>query len=349
MILLMRRAVTTLAFVVPFGAGHRAFAEASRLHLRVVECEAAEVSPRRLVELIRTEISPRTLELLESTAVPLDLTCEVHLCDPAPDSASISLYRGGMAVTQRTIDLSDVNGDSRPRTLAVVLAEMLVAASNPLDISAPLAVAPQPNTPSVRNDLQATAPRAPISSVRLTLGSVKVGSETPGLQYRRARWRAGAGLLLRAYGRSGALMHGSWAAITCRKVTGELVIGIASSQEPTGNANLSYAALATTFDLFEVSTLPTFIPRIRVESGVSWASGVPNGGLAVAHQAAALTTAAIAELALSMLLYRSSSIQFKVLGGYSGGLTATADGNPAVSTSGWLAGAAMGIDFALSD
>jgi hypothetical protein len=312
------------------------------LHLHIIDCAAAGVSTERLIELVRTEIAPRALDLANQGATADDLTCEVRLCDGAAHAAALSLFREGSVVSRLTVNLSDVAGDSRPRTLAVILAEMLVAASS-LPGAESKAAATPPDDNSTRNDAPAPAPEPRVASLRLIEGRVSPISQ------RRARWYASAGGWVREYSRPGAPLFGAWVGMTYRRVTGELVLGRSTTAGPIGDVNLSYAALATAFDVFEASSKPLIASRIRLEGGDTWASGSPSDGFAKAHSAFALTMAAMAEVTLRFVLVRATTGQFKLVGGYSSGLSATENGQAVASTSGWVIGVGLGLDFALNE
>ena len=87
-------------------------------------CDAAQVSVSRLVEVLSTELAPRSVDWVDDvTSEPT--RCEVLLCHTTPDGALLRVFHDGLEVSRREVDLSDVEGDSRIRTLAAIVAETL--------------------------------------------------------------------------------------------------------------------------------------------------------------------------------------------------------------------------------
>jgi hypothetical protein len=240
----------------------------------------------------------------------------------------LELIRNASSISRRQVDLGDESIETRARIVAVVLAEMLVAADN---------------APAVRPDVAPASSVKPLKTVRpivkLVSGSVA--------QHNVTHWRASGGLLSRVYGRSESLLWGSWVGASYRGFAGEVLLARATAEKPIGELRLSYAALATALVPFDILRRPRLTPRIRLETGISWATGTPTSGNASGHNGAAATGAGMLELGLELAVSNRIALELRMAGGYSGGLTATVDHAQTLSTSGWVVGVGLGADYAL--
>ena len=317
-------------------AGSAAAAEAAEppLRLHVQECAAAGVPAARLVEILSTELAPRSIELVDD-ATTEPSRCEVILCYTLPDAALLRLFRGGVEIAERQLDLSDVQGESRIRTLAAILAETLSAHEQ------------QPVASAKTEPFRVVGELAPppVGSVHLVSGTIQ---RTDALNTGVSRaWHSGATLLVREYSRAGAPFLGTEVHLGYRRFVAELAMGRAHVTTLTGDITQSFVVMATTLEVTRFFRGPELIPRLRFETGATWAESHASEAATVATTHAGVTSAAMLELGLYQHIVARTSMVLKVLAGYSGGFTATENGVARSSTSGWTVSFGLGANFDL--
>lgn len=333
----MSRAWATLAFVAATTLSSRqgwAIGEpAPAVRVRIVECETAQIPVSRFLDMLKTELAPRTVELVyDATSEPT--RWDVQLCQDGASVALLQVFRDGRAVSQRQVDLSDVDGDNRVRTLAAVVAETASASTEvALQAEKPRALppaahrsipAPTAEAPTVSGTVQLV----PRSSVRKEMG-----------------WYSGAALFVREYSRPGSPFFGTNLHIGYSRVAAGLSLAWARTTAQTGEITHSFAVLSTTVDLARFFDGPQLIPRLHAESGVAWAVSRSSQALTTTKTRAAILSAAHLELALRQRIAAQAAFELRCAGGYSGGLTASENGIPRSSTSGWVASATLGANY----
>jgi len=185
----------------------------------------------------------------------------VLLCDPSPDAVTSMVYKDGTQVLERKVDLSDVQDDSRTRTLAVVLAETLAALERPLVGS----TTPKAISPTSR--LLAARPEH-LGSVHVVAGTVR---PIEALDERRGMldWRAGAGFFARGYSRPGAPFLGIEAHAGYGRLATEILGARSHNAVASGATTHSFVAAAVVFQLARFGTqMASVIPRLRVEGAL---------------------------------------------------------------------------------
>jgi hypothetical protein len=301
------------------------------LRLQVRDCKAAQVSVLRLVELLNTEIAPRSVEWVDDVASEPN-RIQVILCHFTPNEALLSVFRNGDAISERQVDLSDVEGESRMRTLATILAETLAAAEQK----------PKQVEEAKTNAAAVEPPAQPRSgSVRVISGSVQPAT-SPAMT---RSWHSGAALLMREYSRAGSPFFGTEIRLGYGRFEAELSLGRSHVTANAGDITHSFTVLATTFELARFFRAPELVPRLRFETGLAWAQSSSRDVDTVSNTRVAPLSAAMLELVLRQHVVSQTSVELKALGGYSGGLTATENGAPRSSTSGWIGSLGLGLGF----
>ena len=308
-------------------------APAQPLKLYVETCESARVPISRLVEVLSTELAPLSVEwVADATLEPT--RCEVLLCNGSPNGAMLRVFHDGLAVSQRQLDLSDVGGDSRVRTLAAIVAETLNATEQNRAVV-------ETSRPSVPAGERWSAP--PVGSVQLGSGTVQ--PEVTANPRNDVAWHSGATLSLREYSRPGSPFFGTEVHLGLRRFQAALSLGRSQVTAREGDITHSFAVVATSIELTRFFRTPVLIPRVRFETGVAWAQSHANDVATISSTHAAALSAAMLEVVLRQRLVARTAMHLICLGGYSGGFTATENGVPRSSTSGWFASLGLGVDF----
>ena len=181
--------------------------------------------------------------------------------------------------------------------------------------------------------------------MRLLSGSVQLAGTSNART--AASWHSGAALLIREYSRAGSPFFATAVHLGYRRFEAELSLGRSHVTALTGDITHSFVVAATSFELARFFQGPQLIPRLRFETGVSWAQSHSSDVNTAANTRAAPLSAAMLEVDLRQRVVSRTSMELICLGGYSGGLTAAENGVARSSTSGWLASLGLGVDFDL--
>ena len=325
-------------------------ADDTKIALRISGCEAANIRADRLFELMRTELFPRQLVAGDIGPGAPELSADVRLCMGTVNTASIVIQRAGLGVAERGVDLSDVVGDLRARTLAVALAEMVtslpaeprntnVSSSDSRgairDATAPALV------PSKPTDWQGPPASAPSSGTR--------GSE-PGREQSSRSWKLGAGAALRHFFDPSTSLIGPWISISAHRFSGEALFLTSNSQASAGSVALYNLDAVVAYEIFAWGAVPKFAARLKGELGKTWAKGNPGS---TSHAEGRTDSSTQAGALLEVLVYspmsRRFGIEARLSGGAAKGLTATADNVATATTNGFFVGATLGLNFDLGD
>jgi hypothetical protein len=323
-------------------------ADDTKIALRISGCEAANIKADRLFELVRTELAPRLLRVGDIGAEARELLADVHLCAGTLNGASITIQRSGLSVAQRMLDLSDVVGDLRARTIAVALAEMVSALppeppnsnANSVESEALIPEAKPAIAPTPAANFSANP--APTFSDRVLDSSREQSSRT---------LRLGAGAAFRQFFGPSTSLLGPWMSISGHRFLLEALFLTSNSQLKTGSVVLYNLDAAAAYEVVAWGRLPKFTARLKGELGVTWAKGKPTNPSSVSGKTESGTqVAALLELLVDNPMSRRLGIEAGLLGGVAAvGLQATADGSKAANTSGVFFGATLGVTFDLSE
>ncbi len=195
-------------------------ADDTKIALRISGCEAANIKADRLFELMRTELFPRQLMASEIGSQAPELLADVRLCVGTANDASITIQRSGQGVAQRTLDLSDVVGDLRTRTLAVALAEMVTS----------LRAGPS-NSTANSVESRTLIPDSELATASTTHANLKPGTAAPfgtqgsgaGHEPSSQALQLGAGVALRQYFAPITSLLGPWISISARRFSAEAI------------------------------------------------------------------------------------------------------------------------------
>jgi hypothetical protein len=330
----------TLAMVA---SSRLASAGTDQVGLVIDQCPEASVPSSRLRELAGAELAPRTL--LPEDAVPGgdELWVRIRLCDGSPDQAVLIVEVNGHTVAERHVDLSDVVDDSRLRTLAVALAEIIASVT-----AAQTDVAAAPPSPAAGADAHpaqtdvAAAPPSP--AARTVSGPRAPRRAAPPVESRRPVL-VGAGIAVRGHRSPATWFVGPWLSVGSGRVQGELLVLTTRRELEAGTVRLSSAVAAAGLDLLSVGRTRWLALRARAEIGVAWASGSPAGASATGRVSFAPQGAGLLEAALQAPLTDAVLLEVRAASGVASGLVAEADGASVASTAGWFAGGALGVHY----
>jgi hypothetical protein len=180
---------------------------------------------------------------------------------------------------------------------------------------------------------------APDGIVRLVSGSVQPAAAAT------SSWHSGGALALRAYSGAGAPFLGADLHLGYGLFRAELSLGRSHVTVHTGDITHSFAVVGTSFELARWFRSPELVPRLRIEAGLAWAQSRSLDVATEASTRAASLFAGALELALRQSFFSRTSGELRGFGGYSGGLTASENGIARSSTTGWMAGVALGLVF----
>jgi hypothetical protein len=334
-------AARVMAFALPCAwLGHGAAARAavtSNVLLSVTGCTDAQVPADRLFDLVRTEVSPFNLAVA-GASFSGDCSGLIALCYGSPDRVWMALS-GAQGNVERVVELSDVAGELRIRTLAVTFAEMLTTlqsrvlpAASPANAmpSAPANPISEPHLAHVRTDIQAqrNVAQRPAAKERAS---------------RSSRMSIGAGGTLRQFATPNTLLAGPWLAIAWGSWEAEALYLQASRQVAAGSVQLQELNLAAVYVPLQLGEVPRILLGIRGEIGMNWASGSPDTHRnAVGTTERRLDAALLAEPRLELALSTTIVVQARLAAGVAYGPTARANGAPALTSGGAFAGASLG-------
>ena len=325
-------------------------ADDTKIALRISGCEAANIRADRLFELMRTELFPRQLVAGDIGPGAPELSADVRLCMGTVNTASIVIQRAGLGVAERGVDLSDVVGDLRARTLAVALAEMVTSlpveqrnsstssSNSPgaiLDSTTPAIVASKPA------DLRGPAASAPSSGTR--------GSE-PGREQSSRSLKLGAGIALRHFFGPSTSLIGPWMSAFAHRFSGEALFLTSNNSAPVGSVTLYNLDVAAAYEIIAWGESPKLGLRLRGELGKTWAKGNPTDPSSARGQTDSSTqAAALLEVLVESPMSRRFGIEAHLSAGAARGLIATADYRASATTNGLFVGAGLGLSFDLGE
>jgi hypothetical protein len=307
-------------------------------------CGEAEVPTARLFELLRTEVSPATLIQGNASSNAL-VAGTIELCQGSPHLVRILLSDGLQPPLERVVDLSDVAGELRARTLAVAFGELLNM------LSARTAPATAPVTPAAEFPLdddhvgrglsaagQAARPRigsTPPAAAKSVLDSPTSNANA---------WRIGAGVSLRQYLQPSTTLAGPWLSIERERWRAEASWLQASSRVPAGTVSLHNLNLAAAWTPWQTGRRLRVSLSVRCEVGITWAVGSPSANVdAVGRTRRKEQLAMLVEPRVEAALSRAMLLEARLAAGAARGLTATANQVPRATSDGPLIGAALGL------
>ncbi|MBN1606975.1 MAG: hypothetical protein JW940_10105 [Polyangiaceae bacterium] len=325
-----RRATSVTALAALLAGPHLAHAQTQRVGLVVEQCPEAAVPTRRLRDLSAAELAPRTLLPSDSVPGTDELWARIRLCDGSPDQAALVIEVAGHTVAERRIDLSDVVDDSRARTLAVALSEIVASLGSPAPSPDARTAPPKPRPEA------AAPPSSPTRRAAPPRRRPAVGNHGTLI---------GAGATVRNHGQPSTWLVGPWLSVGSGSVQGELLVLMTRRQLPAGTVSLSNAVAGAAVDVLSVGDAWQLGLRARGELGLAWASGRPanvdvRGQTRLAPQGAGLL-----ESALQAPLAGSTSIEVRASAGVAHGLVARADGASVASSAGLFFGATLGLRY----
>jgi hypothetical protein len=323
---LLGRTIGCALLVLAPGLAH---ADDAGVVLSVAQCAEASVPSEQLLELARAEMAPRSVRPAGGDPGTHEVVAHIVLCDGSPDRAR--LVAEGHRRVERTMDLSDVVGDARARTLAVALAEMVAsAAEEKPDVGPSIAAADREPIEPKRAGTYRAAPAPPVERTRPSTETL-----------------VGAGLAVREHVLPSTLLLGPSISIGGDSLLGDLLVVTASHQAPRGTVTLSTALAGMALTVLARRGAPTLALRIRAELGVAWASGTPASGGAQGKTAVAPQGDVQAEFALRARVTGKTLLELRFSGGYASGLVAESDGIAVASSQGAMLGAAMAAYWGL--
>ena len=334
-----------------------ASATTTNIVLSISGCEAAAVPADRLFDLARAELAPYTV-------IPGDAAHDmraphlyVRLCQASANAVRLEWQNNGAAVVARQLDLSDVIGDLRARTLAVALAELVASApvnTNAVNLNDNGALEQATTNATVRSEQPHQTP--PIQPARAWPPSAQPPAVVrtkliPHATARAPALRASAGAALREFFSPRTTLVGPWLSVATGRFAAEAQF-LTTQKDATqgavtlGTVTLYDADLAGIYRAFSWGSAIVTSANLRVEAGNTWARGEPSHGTNIlkqptksnARMAAALDfmaeTAIVGDIGLQLHL---------LLGGNVGGVTAQAVNQAVVGTEGIFMGAALGL------
>jgi hypothetical protein len=361
-------AIALLVMSVAFAVPRATRAATANITLTISGCEAAGVHADRLFDLARTELSPRTV--LPGTSVP-DLRAprlSVQLCQDSANQVTLEWQAADGPVVLRQIDLSDVVGDLRMRTLAVAMADLVASApdnavngndnvhpsqgmtgsvlGNPLLQPQPTSTAlvvksppPQKTAPNLQRRLPEPPTRADQAR--------NSPSQSPALH-------ASAGAAVREFFNPRTTLVGPWVSVAGRRVSGEALLLVTSDAvaNGTGTVSLYDTGLAGIYRAISWGSSLVSSVNLRVEVGSTWARGEPGNAANVRKlptKAGARLGSAL-DFATEARLTRNVGLQLHLLlGADAWGVKARAFDQAVASTNGLFAGAALGLQYGRID
>jgi hypothetical protein len=316
--------------------------------LSIAGCDDAHVPTDRLVELVRTEVAPADLEFSGKSPAPAlpsaaDVRGVIAFCDGSPERVRVVLSAGSTTSLERVVDLSDVVGELRVRTLAVAFAEMLIRLRVLVETQA-IADSKTSASGQVRTGPESQVPPAP--SVTQAAEATTRGPSPSGERASETRWHVGSGISLRSHAEPQTTFVGPWLALEYGPWQSEVLFLTATKRVTTGTVSLYDMIAALGWAPLKVGTAVRFVLGVRGELGMTWAVGSPAAdsevqGATQRRARAALLTEPRIELALSSAI--TAEVRFSA--GIAHGATATADRAPVATTGGPFVGTALGLQL----
>lgn len=339
-------ACSTAAYV----ALHLQWASAATpsISLSIVNCNASGVTTERLFELARAELAPRPL----LTATDPDARhAEIRLCDGSTQHARISMKGNGAPRGEQRLELTDVTGDLRARTLAIAFAEWITANdANPtrdtaIDRTAEDAsqFPPSPNHTS-RSASPSADPDPAVAALSPT-GAASPALAAPAGRTAKTTTQLAAGLALRHHFTTPTNLAGPWLAFTHGGWHTEAqLLSSNSDHPPQGSVTLYDAHVALAYPLAQLMHKPAVAIRARAELGWAWAQGDASAPtLAFAFSRSTWQAAVLLEVPAQFCLSQHIGILTRFEVGASRGLTAQVDHQSVATTQGLFAGVALGV------
>ena len=286
-----------LALTLP----HAASAATTNIALSISGCEAAAVQADRLFDLARTELAPRSVTPSDVWQHDEALRLSVRLCQGSANGVIIELQNAGGAIALRQLDLSDVVGDLRARTLAVALAELLASASveanlghrntntDPALKAVPAGTAqrtqsvetPVAHAPPVSEQTPPLAPETAPVAAAPSLASTPPAEPPPSANMGANSLRATAGVALREFFAPNTTLIGPWLAMAIWRIAGEAQFLTSKQNADLGNVTLGTvtlydANLAAAYRIVSFGSPIATSANLRAEVGRTWAQGNPD-------------------------------------------------------------------------
>jgi hypothetical protein len=294
------------------------------LGVSVTDCPASAVSRDRLLELVRTEVAPR--RVVPSESVKSGLLVEITLCTGSPDGAHVTYAKDGRTLAERGVDLSDVTGDSRARTLAMAVAELVAKREAPAE---PLAESTVPAPPLAPRPTEPPPPNVPTRSIPRPDAGLLIG----------------AGAAVRGHFNPATPLAGAWLAVGTERVYGEALVLTSNHEVSLGAVTTSSAVGAVGLDLLSLARRPAVSLRLRAELGVSWATAKPANETVHRIPKTAPQAAGAAECSLRPRLFGNVLGELRAVAGVARGLMPAAAGKAVSSTDGFFAGVTLGVFY----
>ena len=347
---------------------HASSAATTNIVLSISDCEAAAVPADRLFDLARAELAPHTVIPGDAGRDVQAPHLYVRLCEASVNGVRLEWQNFGAAVVVRQLDLSDVVGDLRARTLAVALAELVASApanagtlarneNGTLEQAATHAVAQsaQANQPPPI----ATPPMQPPQAWSQSAQPPAVAriEPIPHAIARAPALRASAGAAVREYFSPRTTLVGPWLSVATRRFGGEVQF-LTTQKDATqglvtlGTVTLYDVDLAGIYRAFSWGSGIVASANLRAEVGNTWARGEPGHGANILKQPTRSNArlAAALDFTAETAIVGDAGLQFHLLlGGNAGGVTAQAVNQAVVGTEGFFAGAALGLHYKIVD
>ncbi len=347
---------------------HAASAATANIILSISGCEAAAVQADRLFALVRTELAPRSVMPTDGAHDDQAPHLFVRLCQGSANGVVIALQSAGAEIALRQLDLSDVVGDLRARTLAVALAELVASApveanpvrragnavpeySGPLNNAAPNAqtnqtramAAPPMSAPGPQTATATPArPPAPLSRTEPASSATR----------RPDPLHVAAGAALREFFNPNSLLIGPWLSVAAWRLTGEAQF-LTTKQNATldnatlGSVTLYDANLAAAFRVISFGSTIAASANVRGEAGITWAKGNTHDASKADEKFGWVTQLGVAlDVAFETSIQRHWGLELHVQGGGARGVMAQALGSTEATTRGVFVGAGLGLRFA---
>jgi hypothetical protein len=322
-------------------SGASARAAAPAVALSITPCDAAGVAADRLSELISTEIAASGT-LLTEDPTPDALRATIVLCHGSAERVWMSLDQRAQRLHERDVDLSDVEGELRARTIAVAFAEMLSALRASASRRPAPSPAPKPSAAGVRDPQPAHAAAPPSPEL--------VGDRRSDV--RRAagpsRYCVAAGFHLREYVQPATLLIGPWLSIGVGRWRAEALYLQANANVPLGTVRLRSALLSASYTAWELGRALRVGLGARGELGMTWAAGSPrDDDRALGATRRSVQAALMAESRLEIPWTAAIALQARFATGISYGPTGVAGGMAAARSGGVFVATTLGMRLRL--
>ena len=326
----MRAHPILLLVVASALAGGRATAADKPIELRIPDCPSAPLSLDSFLSLLKVELAGRDPPCCtlaspsapdgDEAAIAMRVTLSIEPCEAGTEMVEIRVHDPVHGTTSdRQVALRDIAADARPRALALAVAELVHASSQPPPPSAP----PSP-PPSGREH-----PPPPRRLDRTLLFSASL----------EVRTHPNRNLTLWGVRPSFGVVRGPWQAVVdleAARGDPSVPLGDVSTRLLAGNAELGPRFLFSHFAL-DVGICGSL--------GWVWMSGHTNDPAGQPSSGSALVGGAGARLAIDLPAHprRPNLRAFVEGGGMIHGADATVNGSPAASLTGGYVVAGLGF------